>query len=240
VEDVDERLIRTVNARDLGTHSIFGFWIGKAYPLRFLASLIPMPDVLVPDFRMDIARSKISTPGGHWVHGPYLAIILYEKTTGLVVRARLWPIWAEIGLNRFALARSKPEIIGIRAANDAGGVVFSPTIEWQLAKLQEAFGHLWHGNLSSYPFLPDWLPMPIVGARPTISETFGMASLEHYAVGMKSKMRIGLECDKAGLFSFQYHVCGRGSPSALETEIREWVAQLYADPKNGLFKTTPA
>jgi hypothetical protein len=240
VDDVDEGSLTAVCSGDLAARSVFGNWRGPGYSLNFLASADEMPSaVIVPDFRLGQARSKISVPNRRWVHGPYLLVASVEESTGLVVRIRLWPAWVDLALDRFALIRSMPERVFVSAVNDAGGVVFCASHEGQLATLQNRYHRVWAGDISKYPFLPDGVILPVLGRMPTIAELFGLARFKHYALGMETKLPKALGGEARELYEFEAFMGLTGTAKAVEMKIRDQVARLFAEPRSSLFAHMP-
>jgi hypothetical protein len=141
----------------------------------------------ITDERWIIGRRKCSLPNHRWVTGPYLVIAAVDNASNLTLRARLFPVWISSDKRTFAIVRSDYERVAMAAIHANGGVAFTPIHRAQLAQLQTAFCHRWQGDLTTYPFLPDIIPMPSRGHLVSVLEIFGLRKFKKYEEGRLKK-----------------------------------------------------
>ncbi len=193
-----------------------------------------VPPTCLPLTRWKIAKRKFGLPkgrnstGSNFVSGPYLAVAVYEPTSKVIARIRLFPIWYSSAMNRMMVVRSGLERIVAAAFAAVGAVAFSPVSKRQFLAIQDGLGHRWTGDLGSYSYHPDFIVMPADSKMPIVVEVFGVRSMEPYN---ESKRRKKAEGSRNPNIRFVFLEGSKLAPSDVEI----WVAKLLANPANGIW-----
>jgi hypothetical protein len=145
---------------------------------------------------------------------------------------RLWPVWYSAESGRMSFVRSNLERAAAGAFAEAGAVSFTLMSNKQMGYLQAGLGHRWSGDLTSYGFQPDCLPMPRINYRPAVVEMFGVRSLKRYDESKSRKKDAGLMNPDIRFVSIE----GRLTPE----DVIRWVKALMADPANGIWRQPAA
>jgi hypothetical protein len=188
-----------------------------------------------PIMRWKISRRKFgllkrkNQISAGYVRGPYLAVIAYEPGSRVIARMRLWPVWYSAELGRMQVVRSNLERVGAAAFAQAGAVVFTLVAKKQLCVLQQGLGHRWRGDLTSYRYQPDYLPMPLENRLAIVAELFGVRSVKRYDASKAAKKEAGQNNPDVRFVFLE------GRRIAVEDVIC-WVKALMADPANGIWR----
>jgi hypothetical protein len=188
----------------------------------------------VPVSRRNIAFKKFSLPknrnriSASHISGPYLAVAAYEPESGVVARVRLFPVWYSSFFGRMSVVRSGLERTAAAAFAKNGSAMFTLVTKRQLKLLQDGLGHRWDGDVGSYPFQPDFLPMPILGRKPILAELFGMRNIKRYDESKSRKKAAG---NSNSAIRFVYLEGAALSHAAVEG----WVADTVRNAENGIW-----
>lgn len=236
VVEVDDHCIRGVKVEKGRGFGYTDLEI-PCYSVRVLVSASSCEDhrnLELPVLRKNNAFRKFSLPksrrrpGPNYVSGPYLAVGAYEPNSGVFARMRLFPVWLSQAADRMTPVRSGLERAAAAALAKNGSVSFTFLNKRQLRLLHHGLGHRWGGDVSSYPYQPDFLMMANANEKPVVAELFGMRNIKRYDESKYRKKAAGAS-NPAIRFAF---LEGPGlSPAAVE----DWVAKMLNNAENGIW-----
>lgn len=165
---------------------------------------IPASGLLLPLRRLEIAEGMFTVPNGSAVVGPYLAILPYEKSTGMIVRASIWPIWISPDMNHpvFQIVGSGLERLFYNGIHEVGAVAFSRCDPASAKALQQGLGHRWTGDITAYRYLADGFIFPASYQPVTVAELYGIRGSVRYDAGKNVKEEHGQQLFLDGLIMF--------------------------------------
>lgn len=173
-------------------------------------------EILIPDYRREIAEDKFGTPNRGVVSGPYLFVAAIDADSGLALRFRAWPIWLGEHLQ---IVRSNYERVGISVLVSLGCTCLTVTRRSQMITLQRKLGHNWDGRLTGYKYMPDILVFPALGYRVGVVEIFGLSGYKRYEVAQGKKRKAMTIGYKRGEYAPMPVVVPRGSAAAAAAYI---------------------